>query len=40
VVEETTIAFWDAYLGGDDGGVDRLVEAAEASGSTRISAEP
>jgi fermentation-respiration switch protein FrsA (DUF1100 family) len=40
VVEETTIAFWDAYLGGDDGGVDRLVEAVEASGSTRISAEP
>jgi fermentation-respiration switch protein FrsA (DUF1100 family) len=40
VVEETTTAFWDAYLRGDDGGVDRLVDAAEASGNSRISADP
>jgi dienelactone hydrolase len=49
VVEATTAAFWDAYLradggdggdGGADGGVDRLVEAAESNGDTRIAADP
>jgi fermentation-respiration switch protein FrsA (DUF1100 family) len=40
VVRETTIDFWDAYLLGDSDGVDRLVEAAETSGNSRISAEP
>jgi fermentation-respiration switch protein FrsA (DUF1100 family) len=38
VATETTIAFWDAYLREDAGGVDRLVEAAE-SDVSRLSAE-
>ncbi|HEY8526847.1 MAG TPA: hypothetical protein VIL48_17885 [Acidimicrobiales bacterium] len=40
VVEETTTAFWEAYLGGDEAAVDRLVEAAESADATRIAADP
>jgi predicted dienelactone hydrolase len=40
VVKATTVAFWDAYLLDDPEAADRLVEAAETSDLTSVTAEP
>lgn len=40
VVVETTVAFWDAYLGGDPDAVERLVSAAESTDRSTVTFEP